>query len=113
MPTLHALHYATLQPVAVQINGQAIGPITRIDHPCPDLPFVAPGLIDLQINGHAGHDLNASPLADDALSRLTRSLWPQGVTTFFPTIITNADEVIADNLRAIAAACDRDPAVHA
>lgn len=113
VPSIDAIHYATNQPMRLTLEDGGIRQISSLPIASPDLPFVAPGLIDLQINGHAGHDLNASPLHGQTLSDLTRSLYPQGVTTFFPTIITNADDAIANNLRAVAAACDREPAVRA
>jgi N-acetylglucosamine-6-phosphate deacetylase len=47
--------------------------------------IVAPGLIDLQVNGAAGHDLTTSP---ERLGDVARHLVRHGVTAFLPTIIT-------------------------
>ena len=30
-----------------------------------DLPFVGPGLVDLQVNGYEGMDFNSTPLVED------------------------------------------------
>lgn len=72
------------------------------------LPWLAPGLVDLQLNGYAGIDFNSPPLAASDVVRATRLLWSQGVTTYLPTVITNSDENIASSLRGIAAACRED-----
>ena len=54
---------------------------------------LAPGFIDVQINGGFGHDLTAGPSSIPAIA--TR-LPAHGVTAFLPTIITSpADSVIA------------------
>ena len=55
------------------------------------LPTAAPGLIDLQINGYAGHDFNLLPLKVGLVGDVARRLWAEGVTTFFPTVINYGD----------------------
>ncbi|WP_052667012.1 N-acetylglucosamine-6-phosphate deacetylase [Nitriliruptor alkaliphilus] len=70
-----------------------------------------PGLVDLQVNGYAGHDVNAEDLSPADVVALTRALWSQGVTTFLPTIITATEERIEGALRAIVTARDSDPQV--
>jgi N-acetylglucosamine-6-phosphate deacetylase len=107
---LQAIHYATNQPVSIRIDAGVIRAIEPLASPASDLPIVAPGLVDLQINGYAGHDFNSAPIADGALEQATRLLWREGVTTFFPTVITNADEAIHAAMRGIARACESDAA---
>ena len=68
------------------------------------LPIAAPGLIDLQINGNCGRDLNSTPMPPETLGEITRLLWRAGVTTFFPTIITNTPEAIRQSMAAISKA---------
>jgi N-acetylglucosamine-6-phosphate deacetylase len=104
-----ARHYATHAPILLRLAGDHIASVDPAE-PNDDLPLIAPGLIDLQINGYAGHDVNAQPLAPDTLPHLIRALWPQGVTACFPTVITNSVEAITQSLRTIAAACEADPA---
>ena len=74
-----------------------------------DLPWLGPGLTDLQVNGYAGLDFNAPPLATDLVARLTHALWREGVTSYLPTVITNSDEAIVASLQAIATARVADP----
>ncbi|HEU5329634.1 MAG TPA: amidohydrolase family protein [Thermomicrobiales bacterium] len=73
------------------------------------LPWLGPGLVDLQVNGYAGLDFNQPPLAGDLVARLTQALWQEGVTAYLPTIITNSDDAIGDSMQAIAAARASDP----
>src|SRR5580698_2449645 len=73
--------------------------------------WLAPGLIDLQVNGFLGDDFNADDLTSDAVQRLARRMLATGVTTFLPTIITASEEKIVHNLRIIAAARQADPLV--
>lgn len=63
--------------------------------------LVAPGLVDLQINGGYGHDLWSDPATMWELAAL---LPRHGVTAFCPTIISGPPEVAE---RAIAALADR------
>jgi N-acetylglucosamine-6-phosphate deacetylase len=50
--------------------------------------YVAPGLVDLQINGFMGVDFSGQKLTIDDIKKATTELWKVGVTTFLPTIIT-------------------------
>lgn len=67
-------------------------------------PNTRPGLVDLQVNGYAGHDVNADDVDIETLTELTRGLWAQGVTTYLPTVITASEEKITHVLAVIAAA---------
>jgi N-acetylglucosamine-6-phosphate deacetylase len=78
-----------------------------------DLPWVGPGLVDLQVNGYGGMDFNSTPLVEEVVWRVTRALWREGVTTYYPTIITNGDKAIEGAVRTIARARSRDGLVEA
>jgi N-acetylglucosamine-6-phosphate deacetylase len=86
------------------------GRITAIDSGAPgETAWLAPGLIDLQINGYHDDDFNADRLTVEAVQRLARNLLTIGITTFLPTLITASEETIIENLRVIAAARKTDP----
>lgn len=70
---------------------------------------VETGLVDLQVNGYAGHDVNADDVTPGTLADLTRALWARGVTTYLPTVITAGEEKILHVLSVIAAARREDP----
>lgn len=71
--------------------------------------WLSQGLVDLQVNGYAGCDLNAESITPDLVSALTHHLLAVGVTTFLPTIITASEERILFALRVIAEARHRSP----
>jgi N-acetylglucosamine-6-phosphate deacetylase len=66
--------------------------------------FVAAGLVDLQVNGFAGQDLNAAELTPETVAALAAALRRVGVTTFVPTIISAPEAQIIKHLAAVAAA---------
>src|SRR5690606_40591807 len=68
-----------------------------------------PGLVDLQVNGYAGWDVNADDVTPDDVVGLTRALWEEGVTTYLPTVITAPEEKILHCLAVVAEARRRDP----
>ena len=82
----------SLVPGAVVVEGARIVAISRAarDGDLPptvlDAPIVAPGLIDLQVNGGFGVDVGADPAA---LRTLARRLPPTGVTAYLPTLISS------------------------
>ena len=71
--------------------------------------ILSAGLIDLQLNGYGGHDVNATGSTADTVADLARALWVRGVTTFCPTLITAPPAAILAGLRTIRAARDADP----
>src|SRR5262249_58234168 len=56
---------------------------------------IAPGLIDIQINGYDGVDFNDPDTNTEQIVAATRRLWRTGVTAFCPTIITESFDHIA------------------
>lgn len=66
------------------------------------LPWVAPGLVDLQINGYHGHDFNESSLNPDTVGSLAPLLALHGLTTYFPTLVSNSDQALSAALRILA-----------
>src|SRR5699024_1114978 len=51
---------------------------------------ITPGLIDLQVNGFMGKDFNKNALHNNEWKEVIHELAKVGVTTFYPTIITNS-----------------------
>ena len=81
--------------------------ITIVDHlirPLNDGVFIAPGWIDLQVNGFAGVDYNSPASSHEQIAHSIRAQFACGVTRFFPTVITGSPESIAAALRNLAAA---------
>lgn len=70
--------------------------------------WYGPGLIDVQINGVNGIDFNVPTLTAEQLRSSASYLLSTGVTTFFPTVITNSDENIQTIMRTLSGACRQD-----
>jgi N-acetylglucosamine-6-phosphate deacetylase len=104
---IKARHYRSGAGVSVSIKEPAIAGLRNA--PGADGPYVAPGLVDLQINGYRGLDFNTLPVADDLPGNVTRGLWSEGVTSYFATVITNSADNIEACVEAIARACKKDP----
>lgn len=98
-------HYKTGQGISVTLKNGAIGAVREGDGES----FIAPGIVDLQINGFRGLDFNTLPVADDLPGRVTRELWSEGVTSYYATVITNSTDAVEACVRAIARACEQDP----
>jgi N-acetylglucosamine-6-phosphate deacetylase len=81
----------------------------RMESKDESLPWIAPGLVDLQINGYHGVDFNTIPIEMGSVEKVTRALWQEGVTSYYPTVITNGDESIEKALLSITEACSHDP----
>src|SRR6266536_3382668 len=64
--------------------------------------YVAPGFIDIQVNGFAGVDYNNPHTTPEEVARSVRILFSTGVTRFFPTVITGSPETMRDALRNLA-----------
>jgi N-acetylglucosamine-6-phosphate deacetylase len=62
--------------------------------------WIAPGLIDLQVNGAAGADLTSAADPAAALHRVAQALARKGVTSFCPTIVSSTCDVTLSRLAA-------------
>lgn len=75
--------------------------------------FLSPGLIDLQVNGCAGFDVNSEDLKTETIIELVDVMLSKGVTCFAPTIITAPEGKICHALSVITEARRSDPRVAA
>lgn len=72
-------------------NGKIVTPQPHADEEIDAQGFiVAPGYIDLQINGAHGFDFSSQP---DALNKVSKILPKYGVTSFLATVVTSSPEV--------------------
>src|SRR3981081_2778660 len=62
--------------------------------------WIAPGLIDLQVNGAAGPALTSAQDPATALHQVAEALARKGVTSFCPTLVSSPCDVILDRLAA-------------
>ena len=61
--------------------------------------YLAPGFIDLQVNGFLGVDFNDPKCTPEQIARSIRGLISTGVTRFYPTVITGSPADMLDALR--------------
>jgi N-acetylglucosamine-6-phosphate deacetylase len=73
------------------------------------LPWISPGLIDLQVNGFRGRDVNSPACTPEMILEITDQLARAGTTVWVPTIVTASEEQIHHALRVIAEARVTDP----
>ena len=85
--------------------------VIQSDEPCvaEGLPIFSPGLIDLQVNGYGGHDLNDGDLSACKVEALSEALCRVGIAAYFPTLITADEPNICKRLSAIQEATERLP----
>jgi len=112
MSTLVARRYDTLHPVAVEIAGGRINQISPASDQ-PDLPLIAPGLVDLQINGYGGIEFNDRELTVEKVRRVALSQDQFGVTAFLATCTTDSHDVLKHAHATIARATRELPEVAA
>lgn len=93
---------ATGRAIAVTVQDGMIAEIA----PGPDAAdgWLSAGLVDLQVNGYAGHDLNSGALTPETVIALAAALRKTGVTTFLPTLITASRASLVAALQTIAQA---------
>jgi N-acetylglucosamine-6-phosphate deacetylase len=72
-------------------------------------PYIAAGLIDLQVNGFRGLDLNDGAVTPKRVAALSRMMAGLGVTTYLPTLITASRASLCSAMSAIAEARRQDP----
>jgi N-acetylglucosamine-6-phosphate deacetylase len=107
---IEGLHYATGKPVGVEVRNGLIYSISEMVPQAgdADLPWIAPGLIDNQINGYANVDFSGDNLTVQGFSEAAKEIWKTGVTSFMPTLITNSHDKLLRNFRILAEAITGD-----
>jgi N-acetylglucosamine 6-phosphate deacetylase (EC 3.5.1.25) len=102
---LRGRDYRTLDPIELYMCEGLLAEVRSLPEPDNDL-ILAPGLVDLQVNGFQGVDFNHFPFSEQDVLNATHALWQQGVTSFMPTVITAQPGEIAQALQRLASACE-------
>ncbi len=115
MDSVVGRRYDTGQVVRVAISEGVIRQVRPLaEHELPStaaLPWIAPGLVDLQVNGYGGRELTDAALTIEAVRAITLDMDQDGVTTYCPTVTTQSFEVLEHALRTIGQACEQFPEV--
>ncbi|MEZ4970034.1 MAG: amidohydrolase family protein [Flavobacteriaceae bacterium] len=108
---LEGILYSDGGRISISTTGGKISGIKRLAKGDKSFnTYVAPGLIDVQINGYMGVDFSGPDLTVEGIRKATKTLWKAGVTTYFPTIITGDFNRMKRNF-AILAEAQKDPEI--
>lgn len=100
--------------VRITVEDERIASVDRVADPGDGTwPLVLPGLVDIQVNGGAGWDVNAADLDVATLRALTEALLARGTTAFCPTIVTAPEAEIVHALETISRGVREDPVIAA
>lgn len=88
----------------VETQGTAIGAVDEVLNPANTDVYLAPGFIDLQVNGFAGTDYNDPSVSTEQIAASVRALFTTGVTRILATIITGSEERITGALKNVSRA---------
>lgn len=104
--------YDTGESVAVFVeSGRIAGIRPWRAEAASSLPWIAPGFVDLQINGYGGREFNEPGLDVDGVERIVMAQDACGVVAFCPTTTTHSAETLLAAVGTIGAACDRSEQV--
>lgn len=84
--------------------GSLIELTDELVEPTEGLPYLAPGFIDLQVNGFDGVDYNSPDSTHEDIARSIRTQFATGTTRLLPTVITGSREGMLGSLRNLYAA---------
>lgn len=107
------LPFCRVQVAAGRIDGVEAASRPQPSDVVVDAGWIAPGLIDLQVNGAGGVDLTSASDRPAAVCQVARTLALHGVTSFCPTIVSAPPEVILECLAAYGPGSGRTDRSHA
>ena len=119
---IEGIHYLDFTPVAIEIANGKIVSIERLDKLTDESKpvFIAPGLVDIQVNGFNSVSFSlegaensqgsGGELSVANVKNVTEGLWKEGVTTYFPTLTTNSQDLLLKNFATLARAM-KEPAL--
>jgi N-acetylglucosamine-6-phosphate deacetylase len=93
------INAATGQLVAIEFTD--VIRTVREDAAAPGDVYLAPGFVDLQVNGFGGVDFNHVTTGMKEIDRAIKTILATGVTRFLPTIITGPPANMVDCLRTL------------
>ena len=95
MKRTRARHYLTGETWEYELEGAQVVSLRIVDAPAESDLWVAPGLVDLQLNGQRGVDFHDPNIQLDDFRRLALDLDQDGVAWALATITTQSQERIA------------------
>ncbi len=102
-------HYQSRVAVRIEISQGKIASVCEVTEEAnrrQPLPWIAPGFVDLQINGYGGQEFNSPDLTRERVAQIASQQATFGITQFCPTVTTAGFETIVHGLRTIVEACE-------
>lgn len=103
--------YETGSAVRLRVEGDRVAGVDEVEtyaEPGEELPWIAPGFIDMQINGYRGQEFSSDKLTLERIGEIVDATAPMGVTQFLPTLTTHTLDTLSFGLRLIDEACRQD-----
>ena len=97
-------------PVEIVLTGASVQKIREVAS-ADNTTWIAPALIDIQVNGFAGFDLNVATVTPEDVSAMVQALWKVGTGFLCPTVVTGSFDRIRNSLHAITEASKVDSLV--
>ncbi|MFV1966579.1 MAG: N-acetylglucosamine-6-phosphate deacetylase [Pirellulaceae bacterium] len=102
---IHGKRYDTGEYVAIHIDGERIARVDPVEA-TESLPIVAPGFVDLQVNGFGGREFMDPALTVEMVGEISQAMDAFGVTGYCPTVTTHGMALLERSMRVLARACD-------
>ena len=119
---IEGIYYLDSSHVSIEFENSIITKVDRQNRLTSNkrFPYIAPGLIDIQVNGYSSVSFSLEG-ADNMLTsageftvanvkKVTEALWEEGITTYFPTLTTNSQDLLLKNIAVLTKAKD-DPSL--
>jgi len=100
MKKIEGILYSDNSKVSIEIeNGviKNIESVTTFENENSNKNYIAPGLIDNQINGYLGIEFSLHNLVTEDMIKVVNTLYTKGVTSFLPTVITASHESLMNS----------------
>lgn len=100
--------YETGIPVRLDVAGDRVAAVSQLDanpEAASRLPWVAPALIDMQLNGYRGQEFSSNQLTVERIGEIVGATTSMGVARFLPTFTTHTFDTLTYGLRILDEAC--------
>ena len=97
-------------PLEITVVDRHVTAIREIDEASANT-FISPALVDIQVNGFCGYDLNVDTVTAEDVCEMVRKLWSVGTGFLCPTIVTASFKSIRNSLEAVVKAYQSDPLI--
>ena len=105
---LRGRHYQTGESVEIDVADNRIRSVIPVAHD-PEYPWLAPALVDLQVNGYAGVDFQRDIVTADDLHHAAAALARDGCGAWLLTLITDEWQSLLRRLARLKALRDQSP----